>query len=662
MATNAKIVATVLVVGLLVGAGVTAVLGQGVSAPGTPTDPDDPSEPTVDDGVTTFESESAYQEYVQSSGYHGGIGGFDGNLALRTDVTMTVESAAQATGDGGDGMDVPSTEQSEPSRIGGANVQEQGIDEPDLVATVGQHLVYAPGGGTTFRHPQPVEPVAEGDEKPKFQTPPSHVVDASEPASPELVAEIDRSGKLLRSGDTLVVLGAYNVTGYDVSDPDDPTMTWEKSLNSSIETARISDGQLYVVTRTAAHRPCPIRPMESSTIACTDVYHPRVQIDADATYTAYSIAPADGAIADSTSFVGTARSTVVYVSNGSLYVTYTKDSSRTELQVDFLVEEAAVVPVDVKERLRQIDSYDISARAKQIEMQRAVEGWMNSLSEAERMAARESLSMGMQQYAKAHQREVATTGIVRIGIGDGDLSIDATGSVAGRPLNQFSMDEHEGTLRIATTIPQVYGAESENDLYTLDAESLDTLGAETGMGVDERIYSVRYVGDTAYMVTFRQIDPFHVVDLSDPQNPTELGNVELPGFSNYLHPVGEDTILGVGEEEGQVKAVLFDVSDPSNPTVADSKVLDARWSAVSQTHHAFMQDARHGVAFLPAGEEGIVLDYTNQSLAVETRIQLDAPPERARYVGDYLYVFSPAEIQVVDETNWEEETAIDLDE
>ena len=133
------------------------------------------------------------------------------------------------------------------------------------------------------------------------------------------------------------------------------------------------------------------------------------------------------------------------------------------------------------------------------------------------------------------------------------------------------------------------------------------------MGEEQEIFAVRYVGDTAYLVTFRRVDPFHVVD----------------------------------------------VSDPTDPTIADSKVYERDWSRVSNTHHAFTIDRRHGVFFLPAGEEGLVVNYANESLAVETTVDVGGAV-RARYVGDYLYVFGRSEIAVVDETTWERTATVEL--
>jgi uncharacterized secreted protein with C-terminal beta-propeller domain len=226
------------------------------------------------------------------------------------------------------------------------------------------------------------------------------------------------------------------------------------------------------------------------------------------------------------------------------------------------------------------------------------------------------------------------------------------------------MDARDGRLRIATTVPGAGDAASVNDVYVLDRD-LDVEGAATGMGEGQRVYAARFLDDTAYLVTFRQVDPFHVVDLSDPANPRELGAVKLPGFSEYLHPIGEDRVLGVGREDGRVKAVVFDVSDPANPRVVDSELLDDRWSAVSQSHHAFLQDDRHDVVFVPGSGGGHVFAYDNDAageaaLALEKRVDVGGPAVRALYVEDALYVFGHGEVGVVDERSWERVGTLDL--
>jgi hypothetical protein len=127
--------------------------------------------------------------------------------------------------------------------------------------------------------------------------------------------------------------------------------------------------------------------------------------------------------------------------------------------------------------------------------------------------------------------------------------------------------------------------------------------------------------------------------------------VKLPGFSRYLHPMGNDTILGIGEEDGQVKATLFDASTPSDPKVMESKVIGDSWSAISQSHHAFLLDRKHGAFFLPGSEGGYVFGYED-GLTLEKRVDTEGAARRAMYLDDYMYVFARGGLTVVDETDW----------
>ena len=619
--------------------------------------------------VATFANESAFRAYVREGSLLADARDGRPRQARVTDdavemeaapepETTAVATAAPAAGDGSNGGDA-----SAPSRIANTNVQISGLDEPDVVKTDGRRFYYAPRGRPGIPESRPVETdVRRGDTPPERHRH-AHVIDASEPADPEAVAAINATGRLLQTGKTLVVFEDDRVVGYDVGEPADPTESWSTPLNGSLVTAREHGGTLYLVTETPTgpETPCPIEPLGTdNAVACEEIHRPAATIPVDATYSAFSVDAATGEVRDSTSFVGAASNSVVYVSEGSLYVTYTKPTGRAALVAEFVREEFDQAPDHLADRIAEIRSYDISAESKEREMRRAVRQWTASLPPERRRSVREAFETELATYVGAHQRELTRTGIVRVDIGGSDLSVTATGAVPGRPLNQFSMDQHDGTLRIATTIPRAGTADSENDLYVLDARTLEERGKVTGMGVTERVYSVRYVGDTAYVVTFRRIDPFHVVDLSDPSNPEEVGELKLPGFSSYLHPVDDDHVLGIGEQRGKVKAVLFDVSDPSDPTIADSHVLDRGWSAVANSHHAFLMDRKHGVFVLPAGRQSLVMDYTGGTLSVETTVRTDDPATRARYVGDYLYVFADEAVTVVDETTWERTATLPL--
>ena len=175
----------------------------------------------------------------------------------------------------------------------------------------------------------------------------------------------------------------------------------------------------------------------------------------------------------------------------------------------------------------------------------------------------------------------------------------AAGQVRGFVLNQFALSEHAGALRVATTDqpPWRAGADQrESESYvTVLGEKLNEVGRVGGLGRGERIFAVRFLGDRGYVVTFRQIDPLYTLDLSNPEKPAVRGELKLLGFSSYLHPIGSDLLLGLGQdanEQGQRRGTqlsLFDVSDLSAPRRLHSRELgESTSSAAEYDHHAFL--------------------------------------------------------------------------
>jgi uncharacterized secreted protein with C-terminal beta-propeller domain len=188
----------------------------------------------------------------------------------------------------------------------------------------------------------------------------------------------------------------------------------------------------------------------------------------------------------------------------------------------------------------------------------------------------------------------------------------ASGEVEGFLLNQWAMSEHNGDLRVATTNePEWWGwredSPSESFVRVLreDEGVLEVVGEVGELGKGERIYSVRYMGDTAYVVTFRQTDPLYTIDLSDPRNPEVLGELKILGYSAYLHPMGDGLLLGIGQdadEQGRTKGTqvaVFDVSDPANPKRIHKMTFEDGWSEVEYDHRAFLYWPATGLTMLP---------------------------------------------------------------
>jgi Beta propeller domain len=191
-----------------------------------------------------------------------------------------------------------------------------------------------------------------------------------------------------------------------------------------------------------------------------------------------------------------------------------------------------------------------------------------------------------------------------------DATYVASGEVPGRLLNQFSMSEYEGDLRVATTVDDAGNGESESGVHVLrrNGGSLDVVGSLGGLGRTEQIYAVRFLGTTGYVVTFRQTDPLYVVDLSDPTAPRLGGELKIPGYSAYLHPVGEGLLLGVGQDadaDGRTLGTqmsLFDVSDPANPQQVSTLPIGG-WSEAEWDHRAFLYWPEDGTVVIPVSPD-----------------------------------------------------------
>lgn len=204
----------------------------------------------------------------------------------------------------------------------------------------------------------------------------------------------------------------------------------------------------------------------------------------------------------------------------------------------------------------------------------------------------------------------------------------------GAVLDQFSMDAYNGFYRIATTTP-------DGCVVTVLNEQLETVGTLRGIAPGENIYAARFLGDTAYLVTFYQTDPLFVLDLSDPAAPKITGELKVPGFSNYLHPIGDGWLVGVGAQTDEagaaasLKVSLFDVRDPAAPREADTIVFDTApytYSAAQSDHRAFLELA-DGTFALPVSCSGAA------KLLPSGACRLSAENGKLRVLGS----FTPAE-------------------
>ena len=275
-----------------------------------------------------------------------------------------------------------------------------------------------------------------------------------------------------------------------------------------------------------------------------------------------------------------------------------------------------------------------------------------------------------------------TTNVHKFAIVDGEVEYIATGKVSGSLLNQFSMDEYDENFRITTT------ADDGNNLFVLDKD-MKEIGHVTNLASGEKIYATRFMGEKAYVVTYKTVDPLFVIDLSNPTKPTVLGELKIPGYSSYLHPLGENYLIGFGEDsveksylnwEGEqevvayatgLKMAIFDVSDYSNPKELYSIKIGNRgsYSELLDNHKALLFDENEGIFAFPAyltsdggyyddgtpmyGDEmfdgALVYNVSvEDGISLRGKIEHDESVKRIIRIGDKLYTLSKDDIKVSD--------------
>jgi len=337
----------------------------------------------------------------------------------------------------------------------------------------------------------------------------------------------------------------------------------------------------------------------------------------------------------------------LYVSKSNIYVAYSTgyyDYVMLEELIDKLV--MPVLPESIKEEFKLVDTLSLEDYQKNTVTEWILQNYVDSMDENQKQA-----------IAREIVRQTERTIIHRISIADGEIQYEAQGSIPGFVKNQFSLSENDGYLRVSTTIEgwtvrsYISNIESQNNVYVLDM-NLEIVGSLEDLASGEQIYATRFIGDKCYLVTFKQIDPFFVIDLSKPTNPEVLGELKIPGYYTYLHPYDETHIIGIGRDGEKVKISLFDVSDLENPIELSRYEIendDEDWywaqSSALYEHKAFLFDKEKNLLVVPVGnyskESAYVFDISVDSgIELKGTITHDLeiePEEEYGQWGDYYY-------------------------
>lgn len=245
----------------------------------------------------------------------------------------------------------------------------------------------------------------------------------------------------------------------------------------------------------------------------------------------------------------------------------------------------------------------------------------------------------------------------------------ASGKVNGRLLNQYSLSEHDGHLRVATTLSSADGKSSSSTVHVLKADTMAKTGEVGGLGQGERIYSVRFIGPIGYCVTFKQVDPLYTLDLRDPAAPKVTGELKITGYSAYLHPGGEGRLIGIGQEASEkgrtlgTQVSLFDVSDPASPRRLSQLFQKDSGSEAEWDPHAFLYWPKTGLSVIPLTQQNesgaMVLKIDDSGVSKLGMIKHPTQKQPGDYayqpgiqrsilIGDSIWTLSQEGVQVND--------------
>ncbi|MCH9658392.1 beta-propeller domain-containing protein [archaeon] len=535
------------------------------------------------------------------------------------------------------------------------NVQVKGVDEPDFLKTDGKYVYIVSENRLTITDAYPAKD-ARIVFKTAFDIEPQNlqnmflnddrlVVFYYGTSQQEIIPEFDFQPRSKHSQTTHAEI-------IDISDKQDPKIMRDYEIDGSFHNARMIGDYVYLVTVSGVDYRYPVIPMITDGSGFTmnpDVYY---FDNFDRNYNFNTITAIDifeDNLNSETYLMG--GSGTIYVSEESLYITYQQDLPRgyfDSVKRDRFFD--VIVPLLPERAQLEINGIrndpSVVWHDKWIMVSETLQDTYNKMDKSDRQKLFSAINEKLYEYDNKMQEESRKTVIHKISINKEHLEYSAKGSVPGNLLNQFSMDEHDGKFRVATT-NEYYshntGNVRYNAVYVLD-EDLKTIGSLDKIAPDESIFSAKFIGDRLYLVTFERIDPFFVIDLSQ-NTPKILGELKIPGFSNYLHPYDEDHVIGIGRDTIEkddrvrqlgIKIALFDVSDVHNPLVADEVVIgNQRTSSMAlDDHRAFLFDKNKDILSIPIhGRADALVDMDGSSNI----------PHNQQWHGFYIYGLDASE-------------------
>lgn len=595
-----------------------------------------------------------YEEFIKNRPSNNYYSPYMNTLRAPGEMLKTVDSAGNSA--------TQASQSNTVNRYSTTNVQVEGIDEGDIVKTNGKTIYFSPQ---------------------IYQNKNTYIIDTLPANLSEIIGKIPLKGTLYLKDNNLIIISNENnkIYSYNVENPKSPKLNWKIDLNNTYYVnSRIYNNKLYLIVAKYDFNG-PIL-FNNYKIPYDKIYLPVVPpysyYPSENNYIISSINLDSGKTENSIGTIG-GYNTITYMSKDNLYFINSITGNENKLYLKFLNDNSnKYFPEEISSLIgKVINSELFGDEAKRLQINTILEGYYKTLSQESRLNLENKINKDYENYIKENIEKLQTTGIVKIKLDDFSV---ISGEVPGKPLNQFSLDEENNYLRIATTLGDTwrYRDSSINNLYVLD-NNLNIVGSVKGLGEGERIYAVRFIGDKAYIITYRETDPLYVLDLKDPKNPKILGKLKIPGYSTYLHPIGNNKLIGIGKDENRkIKISLYDVSNYENPKEIDKYSLPEYWSEALYNPHAILWDKDNKLFVIPVQNHAYIFKIGENNIKLEKddehskKYNTDTTNKyyyyiynrvlRALYINNYLYAFSNNEIHIININNMKTVKKIDLTE
>jgi uncharacterized secreted protein with C-terminal beta-propeller domain len=568
--------------------------------------------------LKNFNSQQELEDFIKANSENRTYS-YEESFAKSGGVPAQTSSAAESTNSG-------SSARLNAGEYSKTNIQVEGVDEPDIVKNDGKYIYTLSNEKVVIVEAYPAEymkilsNITVNSAINMFINENKLIVFASEynyvPYEQTAVESTRCFGK-----------GCYGysqektiIYTYDITDKKNPKLINNFSIEGDYHDSRMINNYVYLISSKYVYND-PIPPIY--TINNVETKIPATEVNYFDYYDeSYSFTTITSYNLDNNEYSSKVyllgRTGTIYVSLNNIYLTHRKTLNQNNYTNEYVDKVALKLLPEKEQEFKNIIESNDPSYIKQKKINEIIYSYSISLSGEEKNNFDSLFLKLTDEFSNYWQKQTERTVIHKISVDNGMIVYENFGEVFGHLLNQFSIDEYGSYLRIATTSGEVWNSDSLNHVYVLD-KNLKLSGSLENIAPGEKIYSTRFIGKRVYMVTFKKVDPFYVIDISNPNSPKILGYLKIPGYSDYLHPYDENHIIGIGKnavdaselEANQrnldfawyqgMKISIFDVSDVNNPIEKAKYLIGERGteSLALYDHKAFLFDKQKQLLVIP---------------------------------------------------------------